>query len=129
MAASCSSGTDRSVCTHVQLRVWGCPMWRRQVLWCVLAVFVQCMKHGHLVAWLVLTAVCWVVMLAVWCAGEEYTASGRPKRKRKNRTRKDKDYVFEGDDEFVDGDGEACFHVSCCCIDVSCCAVSSQPQL
>lgn len=40
------------------------------------------------------------------CAGEEYTASGRPKRKRKNRTRKDKDYVFEGDDEFVDGDGE-----------------------
>jgi hypothetical protein len=38
--------------------------------------------------------------------GEEYTASGRPKRKRKNRTRKDKDYVFEGDDEFVDGDGE-----------------------
>jgi hypothetical protein len=51
-------------------------------------------------------------MLVLWCAGEEYTASGRPKRKRKNRTRKDKDYVFEGDDEFVDGDGEACFLVS-----------------
>jgi hypothetical protein len=47
-----------------------------------------------------------VHVLNVLHAGEEYTASGRPKRKRKNRTRKDKDYVFEGDDEFVDGDGE-----------------------
>ena len=25
----------------------------------------------------------------------------------KNRTKKDKDYIFEGDDEFVDGDGKA----------------------
>lgn len=54
-------------------------------------------------------ALCAVLMLHVWCcvgSDEEYTASGRPKRKRKNRTKKDKDYVFEGDDEFVDGDGK-----------------------
>lgn len=49
-------------------------------------------------------------------AGEEYTASGRPKRKRKNRTRKDKDYVFEGDDEFVDGDGECVCSCSWTCL-------------
>jgi hypothetical protein len=53
---------------------------------------------------------CAHLVFVLCCAGEEYTASGRPKRKRKNRTRKDKDYVFEGDDEFVDGDGEAAAH-------------------
>jgi hypothetical protein len=35
---------------------------------------------------------------------DEYTASGRPKRKRRTKSKARGDYVFEGDDEYFDDD-------------------------